>query len=319
MLNIATFCFANRIAARLAISLLFFACPVSPAHADSLTVSVVLSDSTPLYQQFSVALSKTLVENNANVTIIESQALTKLPGSTKIDLVIAVGMKATEFAVAHHDAPLLSVMIPKMGYEALLERSASQRRSKALSAIYLDQPWERQLDFIQAVFPNRRRIGLLYSPDVYPDLADLRKRIAERGLPLTAQPVRSVETLFNTLEVVLNESDVLLAIPDSAIYNANNMRNILLASYRHKIPMIGISQAYVNAGALCAIFSTSEQLAGQTGEAIISFAKSRQLPEPQYAASFSIAFNQQVARSFGIVPSPPETIHKRMNQAGEGR
>src|SRR3989338_5548635 len=145
--------------------LLFVACLVSRVHADSLTVSVVLSDSTPLYQQFSAALSKALVENDANVTIIESQAGTKPPSgsSTKVDLVIAVGMKATESAVANSDAPLLSVMIPRAGYEALLARSVSPQRSKAVSAIYLDQPWERQLDFIQAVFPNRRRIGLLYS------------------------------------------------------------------------------------------------------------------------------------------------------------
>ena len=44
------------------------------------------------------------------------------------------------------------------------------------------------------------------------------------------------------------------------------MRNILLTSYRRGVPLVGLSQAYVNAGALAAIFSTTEQLAEQTRE-----------------------------------------------------
>ena len=284
------------------------------AQAETLSIRLVLSDDSPPYQQFSAALIKALAANKADVTVIESQT----GNGVNAGLVIAVGMKATELAVIRSDAPVLGVMIPKMGYEALLERDSSQKRSSATSAIYLNQPWKRQLDFIQAALPNRRRIGLLYPPDTHKILDSLRKNIAERGLSVAAQPVRSAETLFDTLEVVLNESDLLLAIPDSAIYSSSNVRNILLTSYRHKVPLIGVSQAYVNAGALGAIFSTPDQLAGQTASLIVSFARNKQLPEPQYPVSFSIALNQQVARSLGIMLNSPEAIRERMDKA-EGR
>ena len=287
------------------------------ANAETLNVRLALSDNNPPYQQFSVALNQVLAASKADVTVISSQDGT----GKNADLVIAVGMKAAESAFTRSDVPVLGVMIPKPGYEELLKRSSPRPQPNTISAIYIDQSWERQLDFIQAAIPKLRRIGLLHSPNAAADLTSLRHHIKVRGLSLSARPVESSETLFSALDDVLSESDVLLAIPDSAIYNNSNVRNILLTSYRHKVALIGISQAYVNAGALCAIFSTPEQLAAQTADAIISFAKNKVLPKPQYPDSFSIGLNQQVARSLDIVLSSPEVIYERMNKnkTGEGR
>lgn len=285
------------------------ALPATLAQAESLDVRLVMSGSTPHYQQFSAALNKALAEKNANVTVVESQT----GKSTNADLVIAVGMKAMELAVTRFDAPVLGVMIPKMGYEALLESHPWHHQTKTTSAIYLDQPWGRQLNFIRAALPGHKTVGLLYSSDTRITLPRLPK-----GMSINAQSTRPVENLFTTLENVLNNSDVLLVVPDSEIYSSSNVRNILLTSYRYKVPLIGISQAYVNAGALGAIFSTPEQLAMQTAEAIISFAMNGKLPRPQYPASFSISLNQQVARSLEIVLDSPEAIRERMDKAGEG-
>ncbi len=189
-----------------------------------------------------------------------------------------------------------------------------QRSPRAIGAIYLDQPLDRQLNFIQALLPRHSIVGMLYSPDMPISLPRL-----PRGMSLNVKSVRSTETLFAVLENILNSSDVLLAIPDSQIYSSSNVRNILLTSYRYKVPLIGISQSYVNAGALGAIFSTPEQLADQAAEMIVSFSNGGALPEPQYPASFSIALNQQVARSLGINLPSTQTILERMGKAGEGR
>jgi len=285
------------------------------AQAETLNVRLLMSDSTPPYQQFSAALSQALAASKADVTVMESQAGTPQSGEgANAGLVVAVGMKAMELAIAKFDAPVLGVMIPRVGYEILLESHPAYHRSKATSAIYLDQPWGRQMNFIQAALPEHKTVGLLYSPDTHITLPRL-----PRGMSLNAQSTRPAENLFAILESVLNSSDVLLVIPDSEIYSSSNVRNILLASYQHQVPLIGISQAYVNAGALGAIFSTPEQLAGQTVEMIVFFARNRQLPEPQYSKLFSISLNQQVARSLGIALDSPEAIRERMNKAGEGR
>jgi hypothetical protein len=286
------------------------------AQAETLNVILLLSDSAPPYRQFSAALGKTLAESGVDVAVSEAQADGQLRdgGSAKTDLAVAVGAKATEFAFAGSGAPLLSIMVPKVGYEALLERHFRKTSAREVSAIYLDQPWDRQLDFIRAALPRHSVVGVLYSADMPIALPRL-----PRGMAFNVKSVRSTETLFDALEHILGSSDVLLVVPDSEIYSSSNVRNILLTSYRHKVPLIGISQAYVNAGALGAVFSTPEQLAAQAGEAIVSFAKSRRLPEPQHPALFTIALNLQVARSLGIALDTPEAIRERMDRAGEAR
>lgn len=285
------------------------------AQAETLNVRLLMSDSTPPYQQFSTALSQALAASKADVIVMESQAGTPQSGEgANAGLVVAVGMKAMELAIAKFDAPVLGVMIPRIGYEILLERHSLRHRPNATSAIYLDQPWDRQLSFIQAALPKHKTVGLLYSPDTHITLPRL-----PQGMSLNAQSTRPAENFFAALESVLSNSDVLLVVPDSEIYSSSNMRNILLTSYRHQVPLIGISQAYVNAGALGAIFSTPEQLAGQTVEVIIFFARNRRLTEPQHPKLFSISLNQQVARSLGIALDSPEAIRERMNKAGEGR
>ena len=285
------------------------------AQAETLNVRLLMSDSTPAYQQFATTLKNGLAASKADVNIIGSSTsdLGTLYRGKKIDLIVAAGTKAVESAIANTDTPVLGVMIPKIAYETLLEKWHPQQRPKINSAIYLDQPWDRQLSFIRAALPRHSVVGLLYSPNTSIFLPRL-----PRGMSINAQSVRSPETLFATLEAVLDRSDVLLVIPDSEIYSSNNVRNILLTSYRMKVPLIGISQAYVNAGALGAIFSTPEQLAAQTGTTIASFARQRLLPRPQYPSLFSIGLNQQVARSLNIPLDSPEAIHERMSKAEEG-
>lgn len=296
--------------------LLLFAAMISPANmarAETFHVILALSDSSVPYQQFSAAFNQALAASKVDVTVVKSPVDKK----TRADLIVAVGMKATESAITHPDVPLLGVMIPKVGYELLIARYPEKNKPGSISAIYLDQPWERQLDFIRAALPGHKKIGLLYPSDTHMDFTALRRNVSERNLSLSARPVRSAERLFPALDEILGDIDVLLAIPDSTIYNSSNVRNILLTSYRHKIPLIGISQAYVNAGAICAIFSTPEQLAGQAAEMAVLFARNRNLPPPQYPMQFDIALNQQVARSLGIALDTAEAIRERMGRAGE--
>ncbi|OGS96653.1 MAG: hypothetical protein A3K04_11530 [Gallionellales bacterium RBG_16_56_9] len=285
------------------------------AQAGTLNVRLILSDSSPPYQQFAASFNKALAASKADVAVTESQAIS----GANTDLIVTVGMKVTGLTAAQTGTPVLAVMVPRIGYENLVTPVVPQKPIRSISAIYLDQPWDRQLDFWRAALPERRRIGLLHSLDTRIDVARLRRDISDRGGSLVAQPVRSAEGLFSSLENVLDGSDVLLAIPDGMIYSSSNIRNILLTSYRHGVPLIGLSQSYVNAGALCAIFSTPEQLAEQASSAVILFSRARQLPDSQYPADFTIAVNQQVARSLGIELPSLEAIRSQMDKAKEER
>jgi ABC-type uncharacterized transport system substrate-binding protein len=282
------------------------------ARAETLNVNLFLSDNSPPFRQFADAFIRALGASKAEVAVTETMDIRGSAG-----LIVAVGMKASELAVTQSKTPVLAVMIPDNSLQSLLEQPSRKLSARLISAIFLNQPWDRQLDFLHAAFPERRRIGLLHSPDTLIDVADLRMQIAKRGGALVAQQVPSAEKLFPSLESVFAGSDLLLAIADNAIYNSSSIRNILLTGYRKGIPLVGLSQSYVSAGALCAVFSTTEQMAGQAGATVISFSRNGKLPDPQYPAEFTISVNQQVARSMGIELPAAEAIQRQMGKSSK--
>jgi len=283
------------------------------SRAEGLTVTLLLSDSSTPYQAFLETLRLRLP---AAIRLVVQDPVRDGKGSSGADdLVVAVGMKAAEAAISTNlRSPILAVMVPKAGYDSLF---LGQNTPYGVSAIYLDQPWERQVDFLYAVMPDVDRVGLLYSPETRLEVSPLLNSVANHGGSVVAQSVQSADRLFASLEKVLSGSDVLLAIPDSRIYSASSIRNILLTSYRHEVPLIGLSQGYVNAGALAAIFTLPEQIAEQTARQILAFEKKRTLPAPSYPETFSVALNTQVARSLEIRLPSEDEIRKRMRNAGE--
>ncbi len=273
----------------LAAAQLFFC--ISVALADPLHVTVVLSDDGSAYQEFSDALRANLPANGFVLNI--RQVDNKLSAS---DLFVAVGMKAVS-ALASRDSPTLSVLVPRAGYEQLLK--TSERHGKPRSAVFLDQPVQRQVELLLASLPAVKQVGVLYAAP-QPELPNLRRLLTDKGIHLHDQIVDKTQSLNDALENILDVSEVLFVLADSEVYNAGTIRNILLTAYRKQVPLVGISRAYVKAGALCAIYSTPEQIARQTAGLIERYAESGKLPAAQYPSEFEVSVNTQVARSLEI-------------------
>jgi len=271
---------------------------LSLAHAEPLRVTVVLSEGGGPYRAFSEALLGKLPSDRFALN-------TRLAGDALSDsgLYVAVGMKAAS-ALAARDLPTLNVFVPKAGYDSLLRSSGESiglplAGTSAHSAIYLDQPVERQIALLRAALPDTRHVGILYSAPT-PELRNIRHLLRNKEIRLHDRAVDEKTTLNDALAQVLNESEVLFVLPDPGVYNPNTIRNILLAAYRKQIPMVGISQAYVKAGALCAVFTTPEQIAVQAASMIGRYAESDNLPAAQYPSEFEVSVNVQVARSLGL-------------------
>ena len=273
-----------------------------PAQAAPLRVQVVLSERGGAYQEFSDALRDALRAQQVIVNVSDGNA------ADDADLIVAVGMKSASASVAANK-PVLNVFVPKAGYDKLAKPAGGARSS----AIYIDQPLERQVSLLVAALPKAGEVGVLYTAPP-PGLSSLRRLPAERNLQLHEQAVGQ-NSLFDALEDVLAKSDVLLVLPDIEIYNAGTIRNILLAAYRKQVPLIGISQSYVKAGALCAIYSTPAQIAQQAAEAVGQFAASGKLPPSQYPKEFEVSVNAQVARSLDLPIKDAENLHSEARRA----
>lgn len=286
---------------KLSVALVCLLFCVSPVHAQSLRVMVVLSESGGAYQEFGTALKSQLSEqHNLRVVRLGDAIL-------DADLVIPVGMKAAN-ALSASAQPLLHVLVPRAGFEKLHPESSS-----LISAIYLDQPLERQLALVSAALPAAKDIGVLYAAPP-PELENLRKLSAAKKFALQEQLVDHDHPLASALSDLLETSEVLFVLPDAAVYSSDTIRNILLETYRKQVPMIGISPSYVRAGALCAVYSTPQQIARQAAEVIEQFAASGKLPPGQYPNEFEVSVNTQVARSLGLVIKDAEQLRAEIRR-----
>ncbi|WP_210545668.1 ABC transporter substrate-binding protein [Rhodoferax sp. PAMC 29310] len=221
-------------------------------------------------------------------------------------LIVTLGFEAS-LALAMSDirTPILSALLPRSSFERIL-RSSSRKVSSQFSAIYLDQPLSRQLELIRQALPSARRLGVLWGPDSQTQAPSLRALTQSAGFQLTESVVAPEEPLFPALKRVLDEADVLLAFADPVVFNGNTVQNILLASFRARVPLVAFSPAYVRAGAVLALYVTPNQI----GQQVASLARGvllqgKSLPiAPIYAQNFTVAVNEHVAHSLGLNITP---------------
>jgi ABC-type uncharacterized transport system substrate-binding protein len=172
---------------------------------------------------------------------------------------------------------------------------------------------ERQVGLLLAALPAARNVGVLYSSPPQ-ELSSVKRLLAEKNVHLHDRAVDGTQSLNDALESILSESEVLFVLADPVVYNAGTIRNILLTSYRKQVPLIGISQAYVKAGALCAIYSTPDQIAAQAAEVVRHYSESGKLPPAQYPKEFEVSVNTQVARSLDISVKNAAQLHEELRR-----
>jgi putative tryptophan/tyrosine transport system substrate-binding protein len=278
---------------------------LSAAQAAPFRVSIVLSGEGDAYREFGDALRHKL---SANRFILNTQSYDEK--LIDADLYIAVGLNAVS-ELAAKDASTLNVLVSKDEYDQIQHAPGQHRKSS--SAVFLDQPLERQVALVRAALPDIRDVGVLYTAR-QPELQNLRHLLMAQNMRLHDQKVENSQSLSDALDKLLNVSEVLFVLPDSYIYNAGTIRNILLTAYRKQVSLIGISEAYVRAGALCAVFSSPEQIADQAAGMIQRYVETGKLPPAQYPSEFEVSVNMQVARSLEIQVKNAEQLREAIRR-----
>lgn len=308
--------------ARLAVWLLLALLATAPARAaEPPQVALVLSEAGGAYSELAQALRVHLAQGPAPVAV-KTVAVSEWRGYARENrpaLVVAVGLSAAEaVARAGTGAPVLNLLLPKQTFDTLAGgRPVADYRN--FSAIYLDQPFGRQIDLIRYALPGRDKIGVLLGPASGHFLKPLLDAARKRNMKVVYQRVGSVDELVPRLRKVLDESDVLLALPDPLVFNRDTIQGVLLTTYRFQDPVIAFSPAYVRAGALAAVYTEPDQFGLQAAEIIERMATSGvwQLPPPRYAKYFSVSVNRQVARSLGLTVGNETVLDAKLRQAAE--
>jgi putative tryptophan/tyrosine transport system substrate-binding protein len=274
------------------------------AHAEEVSIWVVLSESGGAYAETAAALRAELSQLPQGgelrvATWQEFQGISARPPQ----LVVTLGAVALRNVIEHAPresslarVPILAALLPRASYDALVPKARP-----GLSAVFLDQPVGRYFDLLRLAMQERKKVGVLLGRESSALAPALLKAASARGLRLVVAEVGGdSDEIYPALKTLLGEADVLLALPDNQVFNASSLQNILITTYRQRVPMVAFSSGYVKAGAAMALYVTPAQVASQVAGIVRSFASSRGLPPPQLAADFSLIANERVARSLGV-------------------
>jgi len=118
------------------------------------------------------------------------------------------------------------------------------------AALVLEHPMEEQLKLIQKVLPRSTRLGVVYSNEHSARIVErARGLVAAHGLELVEVRIDSPAGLTKALKGLANRIDALWGVPDTSLYNPATSKAVLLFSFRHQVPFIGLSEEWVKAGA----------------------------------------------------------------------
>ena len=267
-------------------------------------VAVLSSDKAPAFQEAADSLTQELLKTGLTRQDVVYLSLAEyLEGGALTQdsrLLITLGTDALRQILAQNShAPVIAALIPRISFERVLGE-ASRKSQANVTALYLDQPFARQLDLLRLALPAVRRIGVLWGPESITQQPLLAAALAGRGLELSEGLYTEGQPLIGALRGALASADVLLAVADATVYNASSVSNILLTSYRAKTPVMAFSPAYAKAGALLSVHTTAAQAGIKVAAMASHFLQTGSLPASQYPGDFSISVNEYVARSLGL-------------------
>lgn len=284
--------------------------PVLSAWAADPMVWVVASEAGGAYAE---AASLIRAETGSDTRVDWWQGtLRDLPNAPVVlpRAVVVLGAAALRWVTdkVHADAswsrvPVIAALLPRASFDAIV----AAKPAVNISAVLLDQPVDRYFELLRKALPGHRRVGVLLGQDTRALKPQMSKAAAARGLSLVTASVQDTD-LYSALQTVLDEADALLLLPDSSLFDAGVLQNMLITAYRRRVPVLTYSAAHVRAGATLALHTTPAQAARQTSAVLRDVLRGSPLPAARQSEPFSVAINTTVSRSLGLALESEQTL-----------
>ena len=219
-------------------------------------------------------------------------------------LIVAIGPLAAQVARAEvRGVPVVFAMVRNPRKSGL--------EGDNIAGISLDVPIEAQLAMYKALLPTLRVIGVIYDPEKTGALVKEAAEMAERfGLRFLATPVASQTEVPAALRSLLGKVDALWMLPDDTVITPESLTFFLLTAFKQNLPVLTISDAFVEAGALAALSPDYTDVGRQACQLSREIESGQRRPAQASIVpptKVNIAINLQTARQLGLI-LPPEMV-----------
>jgi len=260
-------------------------------------VKIVVADESDLTRHIVDGLQRSFP--SAQVSRSDKSDNVQIPQKRKI-LYLAVGPSALRNLCSQGiEDPIVSTFTSSQAYHSIMENGCSKRVGPT-TAIFADPAPENQLQLISLLFKKQVPVIAILGPKSSYIEPILRRAAAKTKSSLSIGYVVDGQNLDSVLNK-LGGAKAILAIPDNTIYNAENIRDILVTTYRRNLAVVGFSANLVKAGALASVKSGIDDIVPQLDEQLADFDATGKIFDPQFPKYFSVIINEDVARSLNII------------------
>jgi putative ABC transport system substrate-binding protein len=268
------------------------------------TIALVVTAGSDASREIAAAVRQQLESRRIRVGIDvaveagrEGAAVAAL-GSARADVTVAIGPRALDAATRVGGTSIVVSAYATNAFDA----------ASRTTGVFLDFPLDQQVQSLRRVLPATiRRVGVIYSAQSNERaIARLRESLPAAGFVLVARAVTTPAEIPAALASMADAADILWGLPDDVVMTPETARSILLFSMRNRLPLIGVSDAWVRAGALIALDRHHADLGAQVVDLALRVGggDAARTLAPERPRKMIYALNLRTAEQMGIRFSP---------------
>jgi ABC-type uncharacterized transport system substrate-binding protein len=216
-------------------------------------------------------------------------------------LAIAVGSTAAQSV--GRAAPSQTAVVGSVVLASDLDTDTGKRWK---TAVTIDLPPEVLLAQLARLFPGKNRLAVIRGPlQSAAYMRELEQAARRHGFTMVTAPCQQAKDLVETFLKLRSQADLVWCPPNPQLYNSATVKPLLVASLTSRLPVIGFSEQFVQAGALFGGSADFAEVGRQTAALAARVSRNEPVPPHEDARKFRFAYNQRVARLLGVKASLP--------------
>lgn len=179
-----------------------------------------------------------------------------------------------------------------------------------VTGVYMSPPVSEYVTTVRRYLPSLTRMSVVGSQTM------LRSLLGGDYAQVSVHSVSSSSDLVTTVNRLVDAKSLLL-LPDSNLLTAPVMSSVYLFSFRHNVPIFGISEANVKQGSLFALVFDPKAVSRQIGEKVQTILNGRDAGELPASSprSYNLYVNSNTAQKMGVeIPDEMLRRAKRVYQ-----
>ena len=273
---------------------------LTPSILSAVEISIITSQNLPIYEQayegFKNIYKGKTRQYDLHGNLTESKKVIRKIREQPPDLIVAIGLLAA--TVANENFSKIPIV-----FCSIVDPERFSLSGDSITGVTLNVPVHETLSQIRNLFPEARKIGVLYDPRKSRTIVEQAENLGKTlGYSLIKQRVSSDRALPNAIRTILRKSDLLWIIPDSTIITPDSIDYIFLNSFEDHIPVFTFSEDLVKKGALVALSPDYVAMGEQTGRLVLNVLSGKTPGSLfiQQTEKNRLIINQKIAKKMGL-------------------